>query len=243
MRSIVALLALLFMQPTIAAESRTYAVLSLVGDKLMVARFEITTGSRLDKNARAFVELPNREVDRTMVFAVEDAIKEADPGARVVLLMANDPAIYAAQSPAAADGAASALPALQGLLAGVKASHLILVTKYRGEARIPVNETVVGSGSLEGLGFYIDDTRRIVDPRNGEQSRGLLAPFGYVRFSLVDLATSRALREDLATRAIPVSNQRATSAWENLGGEEKARMLQRIILQEVAETVPKLLAP
>ena len=63
-----------------------YAVLSLVGDQLTVVRFEIATGSRLDKNPRRLVDLPDRSLDRTMIFAVEDAIKRADPGAKVVLL-------------------------------------------------------------------------------------------------------------------------------------------------------------
>jgi hypothetical protein len=243
MRATVALLLMLLAGPAWTAEPRTYAVLSLIGDKLMVVRFQIGTGSRLDGNVRASFGTPGGEMDRIMAFSIEDAIRKADPAAKVVLLIANDPAIYAAQSPAGASSVPTVLPALQEMLAGAKATHLVLVTKLRAEAKIPLDDGSVGRGWLEGLGFYIDDELRLLKREGGEASEGLLAPFGYARFSLVDLGSSRVVRELAVTRAIAAVNQRSASTWENLSGEEKARMLQSIVRSAAAEAVPTLLSP
>ena len=59
MRRLLALLLLSLLVPlaAIAQDSRRYAVLSLVGDKLLIVTREMTTGSRLDKNERTVVEL------------------------------------------------------------------------------------------------------------------------------------------------------------------------------------------
>jgi hypothetical protein len=225
-----------------SAAERTYAVLSLVGDKLTVARVELTTGSRLDRNARTVIETPGGELDRTMAFAIEDEIKRIAPDARVVLLGANDPALYAAQAAAIDGGVSTIMPALEATLRGAKASHLVLVTKHKGEARIPLDDGMIGSGALEGLGFYLDHDRYVLNRANGESSQGILAPYGYVRFSLVDLADSRTLVEHKATLAYTVSSQKAESTWQNLTPEEKVGYLKEIIRREAQDTVPKLVA-
>jgi hypothetical protein len=228
-----------------AAAERTYAVLSLIGDQLTVARFQIATGSRLDTNVKTLIETPGGELDRAMAFAVDDALRQADAAAKVVPLIANDAAIYAAQSGDAERGSAAQplLPALRTLLAGTQATHLVLITKHRGDARIQLHNTRIGSGQLEGVGFYIDDGRRLVKRESGESSQGMLAPFVYARFSLVDIASMRTLQEEIATEAYGMSNQKAVSAWENLDPQQKSRLLQRMIRKAASETVPKLLAP
>jgi hypothetical protein len=239
------LLVLLLAHAAQAAEPRTYAVLSLVGDKLMVARYEIATGSRLDKNPRRMIDLPDTSFDRAMVFAVEDAIRKAEPGAKVVLLMANDPAIYAAQSATAEAGAAAShvMAAIRPMLAAAGASHLVLVTKHRSDARIKLREGFIGSGTLEGLGFYIDDDTPVFNLGSLEGRKGFLAPFVHVRFSLVDLADSRTLREEPSTAANAVVNPKGTAVWESLSGDEKARLLQSMLRRQAARAVPRLLAP
>lgn len=241
MRAIVGLVLLCGTLQAAAAE-RTYAVASLIGDKLTVARVQMATGSRLDTNVKTVVPTPGGELDRSMLFAVEDAIKATDPSAKVVLLGVNDPALYA-QSAIPETGVSSVLPALKGVLAGAKASHLVLVTKHKGEARIQLADGVVGSGTLEGMGFYVDDERVVQNRSSGEQSQGILAPYGYVRFSLVELAESRTLREQKAEMAPSVANQRVASTWENLSADEKVRYLKDIIRREAHDVVPRLLAP
>jgi hypothetical protein len=242
MRAIIGL-ALLCGALQAAAAERTYAVLSLIGDKLTIARVQMATGSRLDTNTKSVIDTPGGELDREMLFAVEDAIKAAQPGAKVVLLGASDPALYAAQA-ASVDGGVSALmPTLAGILRGANATHLVLVTKQKGEARVPLDDGTIGSGTLEGLGFYLDPERNLVNRATGERYQGFLAPYGYVRFSLVDLADSRTLRERKAELAVSVSSQKVVATWENLDAEQKVRYLKQIIRREARETVPALLAP
>jgi hypothetical protein len=225
-----------------SAAERTYAVLSLIGDKLTIARVQMATGSRLDTNTKAAIETPGGELDRAMLFAVEESIKRADGQAKVVLLGANDPALYAAQAAALDTGAPAVMPALGGVLRSANATHLVLVTKSKGEARIQVSDGFIGSGTLEGMGFYIDSDRHVLNRDNGEQSQGILAPFGYVRFSLIDLADAKTLRERKAELAPAVSSQKAVSTWQNLTPEEKVDYLKDIIRREAEDAVPKLIA-
>ena len=68
------------------AQERTYAIMSLVGDSLLIVHRDMATGSRLDKNVRDVVAIPNPALDNAMVLALDDGVKASEPRARTVLL-------------------------------------------------------------------------------------------------------------------------------------------------------------
>ncbi|WP_426338941.1 hypothetical protein ACN9MZ_21500 [Pseudoduganella sp. S-14] len=66
-----------------------------------------------------------------------------------------------------------------------------VISKFRGIAAIKLVDTAEGSGVLEGLGFYVDDTR----------SRGMVAPFTYVRVRLVEADSLKVVGEGTARQS------------------------------------------
>jgi hypothetical protein len=130
--------------------------------------------------------------------AADDAIKRALPGAQSVMLEVHDPAVYAAQSRALDEGGDTrlVLAALGATVAQSKATHLLLFTKQRHEAMLRLRDGSVGSGRLEGLGFYVDRAMRLQNPDTGEYYLGFLSPFAYFRVSLIEAATGKPLGEE-----------------------------------------------
>ena len=224
------------------ADGRKYAVLSLVGDQLLITQPGSVGGSRANRN---FVAMTGPALDREAVFAVEDALKRRDREAQVMLLGASDPALFEAQRRVLdQEGSTLAfLPAIKGVVEKAGATHLILVSKHRGEARLRVADGNIGSGTLEGLGFYLDSTTRMRNTRSGEMSHGFIAPFAYMRVSLVDLATGAVLREENVIASTTVASQKADATWQILTGEEKARILRTLMRREIDRVVPALLEP
>jgi hypothetical protein len=236
--------ALLFAVATVAAagDGRKYAVLSLVGDQLLITQPQSSTGTRANRN---FVPVGGPALDREALFAVEDALKRRDRGAQVVLLGVTDSGLYESQRRVLdqQESTLAFLPAVKGVVAGANATHLILVSKHRGEARLRVADGHVGTGMLEGLGFYIDNTARMRNTRTGEMSQGYIAPFAWMRVSLVDLASGTVLREENVLASTTVASQKAEATWQILSSEEKARILRGVIRREIDIVVPKLLEP
>ena len=146
-----------------AAEPR-YAVLSLLSDRLTIVTRDMATGSNIDRNHRETLAIPGNLLDKNMVLAMDDALQAAGARDEPVMLFTSDPAIFARQAQLLDEsgGTASLLEAVRPVLKGVNASYLVLASKYRHDARLQVQDGYVGSGQLEGLGFYVD---RLYEPR------------------------------------------------------------------------------
>jgi hypothetical protein len=238
------LIAILLLAATFArAEPRHYAVLSLVGDQLSIVRRENSTGTRLDANQKLAVKVTNGALDRAMLLATDEAIRKADPAARPVLLTTRDPALYAAAERELDTGAtARVFEAVRPVVVGAKATHLVLVTKHRHRAMLRLTGGHVGSGWLEGLGFYLDGGTGDSSYRSTDAERGFIAPFTYFKVSLIDLARGIVIAEDYAigssAHAMPTSQ--IGNAWQALSDEEKDRQLTQLMREETARLLPKL---
>jgi hypothetical protein len=243
MRHLIAAFLLLAVPLAAHAEARKYAVLSLVGDQLLVVKRELSVGSRLDKNTRVLVPLPSAVIDQAVVLAVDEALRRADPSARPVLLAARSPALFAAANRALDDGGTTRVfEAVRPVVAGAQATHLILVSKHRHQAMLKLRDGHVGSGWLEGLGFYIDPGETMRGTNTNEGERGFIAPFAYFSVALIDLARGRILAEEyvFASRANQTDETNIGNAWTALSEEEKDRQLTALIREEAARVVPKL---
>lgn len=245
MRAIAAALALLALSLGAAAQQRQYAILSLVGDELMIVQREMSVGSRLDTNARQSVSLPDANIDRAMLLAVDDAVRRAEPNAKPVMLISRDPKVYAAATRSLdGGGTAAVFEAVKPIVAGAKATHLILVSKHRHRAMLRLRDGHVGSGYLEGVGFYLDhgSTARSID-RN-EAERGFISPYTYFKVSVIDLARGSVVAEDyvIGSKAHTVAVGSIGNAWTALTAQEKDRQLTELIRAETARVVPKVLA-
>ena len=113
------------------AQDRKYAVLSLIGDQLLIVERETSTE----------------------LFAAQARMLEEDAPVK------------------------SFLPTLRPVLEKAGATHVVLVTKLRQEARLRILDGTIGAGKIEGVGFYIDKGVRMRNVDTGEMSQGYVAPF------------------------------------------------------------------
>ena len=243
MRALVVAVVVFFAPFASADGSRKYAILSLVGDSLVVVQREMTTGSRIDKNTRTPVPMGTPALDNAMVLAVEREILRADSGAKTVLLAARRPELYALQARSLDDSGA-----MKGLVAAVRdvaaradATHLVLVSKHRARARLEVSDGALGDGQLEGLGFYVDPTRPMDHLTAGERSEGFISSYAYFLVTLIDLRTGAVVSQRTATESQSAASQKVLTPWQALSPEQKAAMLEQLIVAGAARTVPEVL--
>ena len=229
------------------ASGRSYAVISLVGDKFDIVTYQRQTGSRLDTNLHQAIPLSDGSMDLTALRAAKATLKATDPTAPVALLAGTSADLYSGQS-RFFDGSHVKLPAdLDKAVREEHATHLILLTKHHGEAMLRVKHGMVGSGKLEGLGFYIDrDSRLRRSDSDNDVSIGFLAPFVYVEVSLIEVASSTVIRHaaivEGTTRALPGKTE-SVDPWDALTAEQKTQILQDMLSSEVKRTVAALVAP
>jgi hypothetical protein len=230
----------------VQAASRRYAVLSLLADQLDLVYAQETTGSMLDRNRRESFEAGAGAFDRYALQAVHAAVQRIEAGTQVTMLALpttsrqyNEPdGIFTVPVVSLPGNVVDALIAAQ-------ATHLILLTKLRGAARIPLVEQTTGMGTVRGVGFYVDRNLALRRVDTGELTTGVLAPFAYVRLSLVDVQNGQ-LARDRSIRAMraytPAGRPVAVpDPWELLSAREKAEALKTLLEQELAREVPLLL--
>jgi hypothetical protein len=229
-----------------AADNRSYGVLSLIGDKMTLVVHVATTGSNFDKNRRDEIPLHEDTFDNAAVLAAGEAIKKISPQSATALFSSSDAELYQLQDKLfePQDQSKALLNSLKELLQAKHATHLILITKYRADAHLRLRDGFIGSGKLSGIGFYIDETKRMMRSDTGEQSNGFLAPFAYVKLSLVDTETMSVISETTMMESTTLSTARSREAakpWEVLTAEQKVQALQQIIRQAVAGAMPNVL--
>jgi len=224
----------------------SYAVLSLVGDKLDVVTYQMATGSKLDANSHNALALPQDEFDLAALRAINRTLKTKVPGAQVALLAASRAEDFADQD-RIFDGGRVALPAeIDAAVQREGAANLLLVTKHHGEARMRVMQGRIGSGRVEGLGFYLDGTTELEDHDTGKRAVGFIAPFVYVDVSLVDVATRSVVRRKtiMAGRTVGVyDSAQGVKAWDALSAADKVSTLTSMLVEELDAAVPDLVAP
>lgn len=248
MRAVLALLLALASFSIGAAEARRFAVLSLIGDRLLISQYVPATGSRTDSNVREWIQLEDPTLEKTSLLAVHQALKKLDPESKPVLLFAQDGRIYSGQEKVLDAGGSSLnmLEFVRGLLKGQDVTHLILVTKMRHEAQIRLADSTIGSGMLEGLGFYVDPYIKVLNPRTLDFGRGLVGPFAYFKVALVDLAQGTVVKEERvvgSTSAGVAEFREGSDPWAGLSAETKVKLLQGIIRGEMARVIPLVAKP
>lgn len=229
------------------AEERRFAVLSLLSDQMTVVTHDTGTGSSLDRNRHESFAVPGNVLDKRTVLAIDDALRRAQVKPDAVLLFTSDPAVFAAQARLLDDdkSVTALLATLDPVVRGAHATHLILASKYRHDAMLQMADGKVGSGKLEGIGFYLDRTMRTISGDTREEAYGFLAPYAYFRLSLIDLATGQVVRDVpiFASVARSAAHSATGNAWDAMTPQAKANALESLIRSETARAVPVLLAP
>ncbi len=228
-----------------SAESRRFAVISLLGDQITLVYAAAVTGSNLDRNRRR--ELPDAtgSLDRAALAATGRAIERAQPGAQVNLL-AVPPSAAHQQGERFVEGSEIALPdSLVTALDEAAATHVLLLTKWRAPAHIELADSAVGVGHLQGLGYYVDRNIGIRTVETGNTGEGMLVAYAYLQLTVADAKTGQVLRRQLvrATQVHPVASKPEISdPWDMLDARQKAEHLRRLLEKQLAREVPALVA-
>ena len=233
-------------QTDAASPAKKYAVISLIGESLTVTNFRFTTGSHLDTNATEAMPMPDARLDRAVLSAADGAIKKMEPSATVAMmevLTLRDPA----QQKQLFDGERFVPP--DDVVLALKtagATHVLLITKHRAEASFQAEQVSLGSGSVQGLGFYVDHQKRVRLSDTLETGVGFLAPHAFFMVSLIDVGTSRVLKQQAVTRSrlLGVSrNSEDLGPWGILTTQQKVQMLLDFIKRDVPSATQKVMSP
>ena len=223
-----------------------YALLSAVGDQMTVVHARTQTGSRLDRNDREQVALPERALDRLVLKHLDGALNRATPSAEVAVMTAASGRLLDVQREMLSrHGPSSRMAkAFADVLPPGGADRLLLVVKHRSEAAIPVTGGSIGAGRLEGVGFYVDLVTTLRSTDTGHVGTGFLAPFGYVHLILAD-ASGRVLAERQLEAAESFNMADARTGhqpWDMMDAAAKVSAVDRLLQREIEREVPRLLA-
>jgi hypothetical protein len=228
----------------VQAQARRYAALSLLADQFDVVYARESTGSHFDRNRRRSFDAGAGTFDRIALQAVQRALQSAEPGTQLTMLSLPTTSRLYQEPDRIFDGKSVVLPgAVVDALDTAKATHLLLLTKVRADALVPLVDGATGFGTVRGLGFYVDANTRFTLRSTGETSAGVLAPFAYMRLSLVDVATGDIVRDQLvrAMRPYFAAGVSVVDPWDVLNADQKVEALKQLLESEVGKAVPTLI--
>jgi hypothetical protein len=230
--------------PARAQAARRYAVVSLIGDELVVVYMGLQTGTLLDPNRSRTVPDPTGTMDRYALGAAGQALEAGGTASATLLTLPPSP--LHAQAERWVDDKTVSLPGqLIDALAQSQASHLVLLTKHRADASIPLLDARKGSGKLHGLGYYVDAYSRIRMVDTGSTATGMLATYAYFTLTLADARTGAVLNQRHRDAAQPfplAASKTAIDPWDVLKPAEKVARLRNLLQRELAREVPLLVA-
>jgi hypothetical protein len=240
-RTALALLLCLAGGSAFAQSTPRFAVISDVGDTLTVIHQGTSVGSNLDRNDRQKLKVKDSPLDNTALGAARQALLARYTGVPVSLF-----AVSEADAPFF-NGERFTPPAdLAAELAKDGVTHVVVLTKLRTDTAMKTADgTVLGTGRVEGLGFYIDHDTHMVSARTGRHGDGYIAAFVSVKASLVDLKQAKVLSSEpvrLSDMVLAVgSDGQAKSAWQALSAQQKLQALQALLIEGVGRAVPATL--
>ena len=224
----------------------SYAVISEVARELSVVSFQESTGSRINQNQRQRLPVADGALDKVALITTQQAIKAAAPMASVWLIAPSE-AVFFDHLQSLAVGDVMKMPAdLAAAFKENRTTHLLLLTRYRSEAEFRFVEMIDSPGPLDGVGLFVERRTKVTNLRTRESGIGFLAPYVYLRATLIDTATAKVLntRTAKASRIFSAGEAKDGSGnpWEALSSAEKMSTLRDMLTDEVKRLVPQVLA-
>ncbi len=232
----------LFCTSAMGQTAPKYAVVPLIGDSLNVAFYVKQTSSRFERNRLQVVPAgAGSSYDQAASNVVLEKIQGEATKRNSVVLLAPNLAAYEDQKKLF-DGNSFVVPSwLEPALKAEAATHLVLITKQRSQTRIAVTPGAkVGSGHLEGVGFYVDEFYKHIDRNTNQDAIGFLAPYAYVTVSLIDLKTNAVLNQTSQFESIAFStanNAQSINPADALSSKEKNSELLGLIQASVRQAI------
>jgi len=232
---LLSLLAASLARPCMAADAalagvKRIAVVPLVGNVIRVVHDGQPAGTEGANPRREELPLDKPAFDYFAAWAAAAALRKALPGVEPLKLAM--PMLLPEMDPGSL---ARGLVALQTRLENEGIIYALFITRHRGPAQFDLGEKKVGSGAVEGVGFYINR-----DPEPA--GRGYIAAHAYLKLALVEAASGRALHESVVTahRAQLAGDPDGFGPLEKMTVQDQVGVLRPLIDRGVADTVPGL---
>jgi hypothetical protein len=226
---------------SLSASAQRYAVISLIGDRMQIAYAKGVEGQPVDRIERRWVLLEDSTIDRAALLAVNDKLRELVPGSDPVLLQAFERSYFDVNA-----GTAGIIDWIRQLVKdkpGPRVTRAVIVSKTQYDGIPALQKPFIGSGSLEGVGFFVGRTPPPAGLDPNSAGPGFLSPFAYFEVTTVDLVSGRVLNRERGTASNAISAQGTDTGnpWDTLTGHQKVQALVNLVQHELASVLPKLL--
>lgn len=223
---------------------RRIAILSLIGDELSYVSRAMTTGSHLSGNERNVAPVADSAIDDLAVTVAERSLAAKLPAAERLRFSIRDKRLFALQERVLESDSEGLRDSLKKLLADSQATHLLLITKRRDEARFRLDTRWAGRGNLNGVGFYLDENERLRAPNSGEIVTGYFGAYAYLAAHLVEAGTMKKLASapGSETEIWTAHSTDANRPWDALDGKQKTATLQNVIIKAVTAATERVAA-
>ena len=225
------------------AHAQRYAVLSLIGDRMQLAYAKGVEGQPVDRIERRWIPLDDSRIDRFTLGAANEVLKKIAPNEEPVLLQAFDRTYF--DTSAGTQVVIDWIRQLAKDQKGPKVTHAILITKTTYDGIPALQKPYVGSGTLEGVGFFVgrEAPPKGLDPNSG--GPGFLSPFAYFEVTLVELDSGKVLRRERGTASNMLSavGTDTGNPWDTLPADKKVQALADLVRKELETVLPKVIKP
>lgn len=229
-----------------AAPTRKLVLMSLIGDELttVAERPGASAGSDAEQTNRSTLPLQPGALDNSVARLLQLAVKQRDPKAGITLVAPTEASLFKGHDDWLPDTTAKLPVDVLNDLRATGATQLLLLAKHRADGALQVNGVQVRSGPLEGLGYYVNLSVEIRNPKTLITTQGFLAPYAYLQLALVDLASSRIVGQQrlLATRVMTDGLETGdVKPWQVVPDHRKLGVLLDLVHSEIDRAVPALL--
>lgn len=217
---------------------KTYALVSMVGDRLTFVTRRPSTGSNFDTTLRRTEPLADDALDATALRSMQKAVNELAPGSKTQLLQVTWPIPRGTASTSSDEALAIARTALKEIANG-RAWDFVVVL---GPRREPGEAHRLGS-KLDGLGFYVDPGagHRIYRPQEAPDDRvysdRFISPYAALQLWLLNAKTLEVIASQSVYGYCLQANAKAESddPWQFFPPQEMLKMLMHVVDYDVGE--------
>lgn len=231
-------------QATEPAPPLRAGILVAVGDRIAIVQQEAKVGSHLNRNVQQSTRIGPEVFQADAVLTAAGALRAALPGVKPVEMPLR-PDVQTL--PWRIDGdKLSVEPVLAAALERAKVSMLVLVEPLSAPAELKLADQTMGTGRLDGLGFYVDNETPVRLRETGDYAEGFLGLYAYFRTVVVDLPTMTVKCQRRTTDSqtyLARSNSPGTHPWQALSVEQKIDGLRDIVRRELTASLAQCLAP